>query len=323
MAEWWVEYFREVTLSVPPELGASVGLLNFNQGSILSIPPEIIIDGAGNSFAEALLSISPEIIIGMPKKAATVISVPPEMIVSGIPNMNCSVTLSIPPEISILGGGQSVASTMLSISPEMAVSGTGTNGASNVLVDVISGLESQVYNTGASFTITLTQTCYVMVDIIGTYDVSAPATVPTCGGTAMTLIGSQKNGSTAPTVFRYVLAGVSPGTKTITYGQVLGYSLGVAVALTGVVSLGTTVGTNGSNTTPSQSVSCAFGELIIHSIGIGNANFGSAVGPSRIYTKDDSGAGVAVASSSSSATFGNSTSLIEWSSLATVFKPTI
>ena len=314
MADWWVESFRDVLISVPPQIGVDVGDLTFAAGAVISVPPELIVDGAGASVADVLISVPPEMLVGQPARGSVEITVAPQWLNAAIANMKREVLISVPPELVVGGAGHSTAAVTISVPPELAVSGSGTNGVSAVTAGTPASMSAWASGS-ASFSITVAAGDYVMVDVV-TY-ASTPTSV-TCGGVAMTLLKSQ---SGIGRVNRYGLAGVSAGTKTIAVTNVGDYNYAAAVTLQNVVTVGTTASTTAAGN-PSQSASCNPGELIVQSFGDYGTSFGTASGPPRIHTYNGGTLNLNMAKSSATATFGDSASISGWIGIATVFKPT-
>ena len=298
MADWWVESFRDVSLTVPPMLGFSADPPSQLAGSTLTVPPELSVAASVHMERAVSLTIPPALAVAPEQHSSVGLLVPPAMGVAaaGI-HMDRTVTLSVPPTIGVSG--------------EVHYPVTVRN---------VAGTAADVYSAGGSFTITAAAGDYVTVDVNNSYSATAPATV-TCGGTAMTLLGSWTQGGSVPAIYRYGLASVAAGTHTVTYSSLSGYSNAVGAALVGVGSVGATTGANGSNSTPSQSATCTAGQLILQTFGKTTGAFGSASGPSRILTSKGTYAALAMAASAASATFGDSSSATGWVGLATVFNP--
>ena len=313
MADWWVESFRDVLISVPPQFGAEVGDLTFTAGAVISVPPELIVDGAGASVADVLISVPPEMLVGQPARGSVDLTVAPEVAYAALAHMIRDVTISVPPELLVGGSGHSTAAVTISVPPEVSVAGVGTDGISAVTAGAVASMSAWASGS-ASFSITAAAGDYVMVDVV-TY-ASTPTSV-TCGGVAMTLLKSQ---SGTGRVNRYGLAGVSGGAKTIAITNAGDYTYAAAVTLQNVVTVGTTASTTAAGN-PSQAVSCSAGELIVQSFGDYGTSFGTASGPARIHTYNGGTLNLNLAVSTASATFGDSASISGWIGMATVFKP--
>lgn len=235
--------------------------------------------------------------------------------VSGVPT-----TLTPSPGTATATGG----------TPSVGVSGNG------VFYDAVGAGSSQ--NTGSatmSWSHTVAANSYVLVEVTHLPYYSGSISAVTCGGTAMTLLGSATRGTSTDQVTTsfYGLANVTAGSKTISVTTAsAGYMSGNSVSLTGVSSVGSVQTTNGNSAAPSHSLTCPANSLLVQSFGARGDSFGASIGSFSGGTYRWDGWSVpalgqrAAASSLSTATAdatfaATSLNAQSWVSLGVVFSP--
>ncbi|WP_100520639.1 hypothetical protein [Mycobacteroides abscessus] len=180
-----------------------------------------------------------------------------------------------------------VAGTVSDTSTSATFSGTLSTSANwgSVVIDTLpqaitgpkinhtSGVWTEANGGTQTFTVKAALNDYIVVDMVQAAS-GDPSSV-TCAGTAMTLIDTQ-NWSHPSTgsgfLKRYRSGQLSSGDKTISItatGSQWWHAAGVSIS--NVTSFGTTTKTSGTSSTPSQSVTCSPGQLVLQSFATGTA----------------------------------------------------
>ncbi len=320
MADWWVESFADVLIAVPPQFAVTPGDLTFGADTVISVPPDLVMAGAGASLADVLVSVPPAMAIGLPAAAAVTVNLAPTLAFGAVAHMGRDVTISVPPTVGVAGAGNSAAAVTVSVPPAVAYSGSGADGVSTVTLGAVASMSTDAYSTSGSFSITATTGDYAMVDVVAA-SATAPSSV-THDGHAMTLLASRQIGSDAAYLHRYGIAGIASGAKTVsvTFASLtIFYAAGIP--LSNVVTVGTPT-TAGGYGAPSQSATCSSGDVIVHAFGGYSNTFGAATGPTRVMSYVGTYMRHFLATATTNATFGDTATSINWASIVTVFKPT-
>lgn len=320
MADWWVESFADVLIAVPPQFAVTPGDLTFGADTVISVPPDLVMAGAGASLADVLVSVPPAMAIGLPAAAAVTVNLAPTLAFGAVAHMGRDVTISVPPTVGVAGAGNSAAAVTVSVPPAVAYSGSGADGVSTVTLGAVASMSTDAYSTSGSFSITTAAGDYAMVDVVAA-SATAPSSV-THDGHAMTLLASRQIGSDAAYLHRYGIAGIASGAKTVsvTFASLtIFYAAGIP--LSNVVTVGTPT-TAGGYGAPSQSATCSSGDVIVHAFGGYSNTFGAATGPTRVMSYVGTYMRHFLATATTNATFGDTATSINWASIVTVFKPT-
>lgn len=319
MADWWVESFADVLIAVPPQFAVTPGDLTFGADTVISVPPDLVMAGAGASLADVLVSVPPAMAIGLPAAAAVTVNLAPTLAFGAVAHMGRDVTISVPPTVGVAGAGNSAAAVTVSVPPAVAYSGSGADGVSTVTLGAVASMSTDAYSTSGSFSITTAAGDYVIVDVVSS--TSGAPTAVTHDGNAMTLLTTKQVGTQDTYLRRYGISGAGAGAKTvsITYASnVWLYAAGASVSGVTSVSTATASGTG----SPSQGETCSAGELILHAFGGYAGTWGTATGPTRARSYDGTWLRYRLASATASATFGDTGTGLAWAGIATVLKPT-
>lgn len=320
MADWWVESFADVLIAVPPQFAVTPGDLTFGADTVISVPPDLVMAGAGASLADVLVSVPPSMGVGMPAFGSVDLTVAPLLTTDAIAHMVRDVMIAVPPHIEAAGSGKSVTDVTVSVPPTVSVTGVGADGVAAVTAGTPAGMSANATATNATFTLTATTGDYAMVDVVAA-SATAPSSV-THDGHAMTLLASRQIGSDAAYLHRYGIAGIASGAKTVsvTFASLtIFYAAGIP--LSNVVTVGTPT-TAGGFGAPSQSATCSSGDVIVHAFGGYSNTFGAATGPTRVMSYVGTYMRHFLATATTNATFGDTATSIHWASIVTVFKPT-
>lgn len=194
--------------------------------------------------------------------------------------------------------------------------------ATGVYIDFIGPGLPTVLNSSGSFTHTASAGAYVVVDIM----CDRPMTMSsvTYDGNAMTLLGTVSFSGIGgnATLFRYGIANVAAGTKTIAFngGGISAWTAASSVSIKGVEAISTTTAMSANGSSPTQGVACQPGQLIIQGFG-STSVFNTVTGGLNLHDSMSSNAGVALNAADKSTTFNASSTGVNWGGLATVFGP--
>lgn len=176
--------------------------------------------------------------------------------------------------------------------------------------------------TSGSWSHTATAGAYVIVDIC-VDRASATLTPPTYDGNAMTLLGTANfpGASGIATLYRYGIANVAGGTKTISFSvSANAWLAGGSISILGADAISASTPVAGGSSSPTQGASCQPGQLIVQSFAARSV-LGTVTGGANVHDGQSNFSTVGISISDRPTTFNASVTGADWGGLVTVFGP--
>lgn len=284
-------------LSVSPVVSASA---NLPTSSAIGVAPVVSVSGSVSGSTKPMfvdLTVTPsvavtaETIVSAAASVSVVPTVVPAVSVQGMAVGSISVTPSVSASARVVG------SVATNIAPSVSASARVTIPAPQF--DAVGAGAKSSVSPSLSWAHTATNGAYVLV-FTGTNNVAPPTSV-SYGGVAMTELGTSSSPAEASI---WGLRSAPGGAQTVTATfPTAGTMIANSVSFNGANAAGTPTAVSGTSNSPSQSVSCANGQVIVQGFNLHSAaTTVTPAGGTNVYNAPSSSGSEAMTISYSDAT---------------------